>query len=150
MSTTTTNVVCTSCLAKNRIPGERLKDGPKCGKCKRPLFTGHAFEISEANAGSILAHTDLPVLVDCWASWCGPCKSFAPIFEMAAKKLEPSLLFAKLNTESNQQLSGKWGIRSIPTLILFKAGKEAARISGALPLSQLEQWLQQQGVKISS
>ena len=69
---------------------------------------------------------------------------------MAAKKLEPSLLFAKLNTESNQQLSGKWGIRSIPTLILFKAGKEAARISGALPLSQLEQWLQQQGVKISS
>tara|TARA_R110000772_G_scaffold138372_2_gene247328 strand:- start:946 stop:1383 length:438 start_codon:yes stop_codon:yes gene_type:complete len=142
----TTNVVCTSCLAKNRIPSDRLKEGPKCGKCKKPLFAGKSFELTGANSGALLGNTDLPVLVDCWAAWCGPCKSFRPIFESAARKHEPHLLFAKLNTETNQQLGSKWGIRSIPTLILFKGGKEKARVSGALMLPQLEQWLAQQGV----
>ena len=88
-----------------------------------------------------MTRNDIPVIVDCWASWCGPCQNFAPIFEQAARKLEPQFLFAKLDTEQQQTLANSWQIRSIPTLILFKQGKEAARISGALSLSQFEQWL---------
>jgi thioredoxin 2 len=141
-----TNLSCPHCLVTNRIPAERLTDNPKCGKCKAPLFTGEPMTLDAANAGKVLGNTDIPVLVDCWASWCGPCRSFAPIFAAAAKELEPALRFAKFSTEENEQLAGQWGIRSIPTLILFQGGKEAARVSGALPLNQLKAWLQQQGV----
>lgn len=140
------NIACPHCLTTNRIPDERLGDKPRCGKCKAALFDGHPMTLTAANAAKILGNTDIPVLVDCWASWCGPCKSFAPIFAAAAKELEPALRFAKLSTEDNEQLAGQWGIRSIPTLILFKGGKEEARVSGALPLNQLKQWLDQQGV----
>lgn len=143
---TTTNVTCPSCNGKNRLPSDRLGDRPKCGKCKAPIFAGKPVVLSSANIVPVLNHNDLPVLVDCWAPWCGPCKSFAPVFEQAARELEPRLRLAKLNTEDQQSIAARWQIRSIPTLILFKAGKEVARLSGAVPLGQLKQWLAQHGV----
>lgn len=144
--TDTTNISCPACQATNRIPTNRLAEKPKCGKCKAALFTGKPQDLTAANVAVVLNHNDVPVLVDCWAPWCGPCKSFGPIFEQAARELEPKLRFAKLNTEAENSLGNRWQIRSIPTLILFRNGKESARIAGALPLKQLKQWLQDQGV----
>ncbi len=141
---TSTNVTCPHCLAKNRLPSDRLGDKPVCGKCKKPLFAGKPVELTAANVASVLNHTDLPVLVDCWAPWCGPCKTFTPIFEQVTNELEPQIRFAKLNTEAHQQVAARWQVRSIPTLILFRSGKEINRISGALPATQLKQWLKQQ------
>ena len=137
----TTNISCPNCQATNRIPTDRLGDLPKCGKCKNALFIGKSQDLTNANAAAVLTRNDIPVIVDCWASWCGPCQNFAPIFEQAARKLEPRFRFAKLNTEKETTLASQWQIRSIPTLILFKQGKEVARISGVLSLNQLEQWL---------
>ena len=139
-------LTCPACNAANRVPAERLGDKPKCGKCKQLLFQGKPVELSDANVDSVLVNTGIPLLVDCWAPWCGPCRSFAPVFEAAAQQLEPRLRFAKLNTENEQQIAGSWGIQSIPTLILFRDGEEVARMSGAMPLNQLKQWLLQQGV----
>jgi thioredoxin 2 len=143
---TTLKLTCPSCNTTNRIPAERLGDKPKCGKCKELLFQGKAIDLDSDNVSAVIGNTDIPVLVDCWAPWCGPCKSFAPIFTQAASDLEPRLRFAKLNTEAEQQLGSLWGIRSIPTLILFREGREAARMSGAVPLVQLKKWLLEQGV----
>lgn len=142
----TTNVTCPKCNATNRIPTERLVDQPKCGKCKKILFSGSPLELTSANVAAVLNHNELPVLVDCWAPWCGPCKNFAPVFEQAARELEPRIRLAKLNTETQQQVAGRWRIQSIPTLLLFREGKEVARLSGAVPLVQLKQWLSQHGV----
>jgi thioredoxin 2 len=142
----TTNVTCPKCNATNRIPTDRLVDQPKCGKCKKTLFSGSPMELTSANVAAVLNHNELPVLVDCWAPWCGPCKNFAPVFEQAARELEPRIRLAKLNTEAQQQVAGRWRIQSIPTLLLFRQGKEVARLSGAVPLGQLKQWLSQHGV----
>ncbi|MFQ3248009.1 MAG: thioredoxin 2 [Arenicella sp.] len=142
----TTNISCPRCASTNRVPSERLGDKPKCAKCKIALFQGNPIELTSANVATVLNHNEIPVLVDCWAPWCGPCVSFAPTFEKAAQELEPRLRFAKLNTEDQQQVAGRWQIRSIPTLILFKAGKEVTRTSGAMSLSQLKQWLVKNGV----
>ncbi len=143
---TTTTISCPACNAKNRLPSERLGDNPKCGKCKKPMFFGKPVELTSANVAAMLNHTDIPVVVDCWAPWCGPCRTFAPVFEQAARELEPKLRFAKVNTEAQQGIAGRWQIRSIPTLIVFKAGKEVARMAGAMPLPQFKQWLSQQGL----
>ena len=145
-STPSTTITCPKCNAKNRIPTERITDAPVCGKCKSRLFTGAPLELTKENVAAVLNHTDIPVLVDCWAPWCGPCKGFAPVFEQAARELEPKLRLAKLNTEAQQQVAGRWQIRSIPTLIVFNQGKELARMSGAVSLTELKKWLAQQGL----
>lgn len=137
------HVACPACGASNRLPEARLADAPKCGKCGAALFSAHPVPVTDANFDKLVGGTDLPVVVDCWASWCGPCMRFAPVFEEAAAKLEPKVRLAKLDTDANQTTAARLGIRSIPTLILFKGGKEAARISGALPLGQFLEWVKQ-------
>ncbi len=137
---------CPHCSISNKLPQSRLTDDPKCGKCKQPLFYGKPVDITAANVNAQLTRNDIPLLVDCWASWCGPCQQFAPIFSQAAEQLEPALRLAKLNTEQEQGIAGQWQIRSIPTLILFRHGREVTRTSGALSLPQLKQWLAQHGI----
>lgn len=137
---------CPHCFTSNRVPDERLSDKPQCGKCKKMLFVGKPLELNPGNVGATLEKNDIPVLVDCWAPWCGPCKQFAPTFEQAAGQFEPNLRLAKLNTEAVPSIAQRWNIRSIPTLILFKGGKEIQRASGAMSLPQLKQWLAQAGV----
>jgi thioredoxin 2 len=136
-----TQINCPHCFATNRLPSERLTDNPNCGRCKSPLFTGKPLELNAGNVAGTIEKNDIPVLVDCWAPWCGPCQSFAPVFEQLAAESEPYIRFAKLNTENEQSLAQSWAIRSIPTLILFKGGKEVARESGAMPMQLLKQWL---------
>ncbi len=139
----TTKICCPQCCKTNRIPTARLQDGPKCGACKSPLFSNSVLELSQSNASKVLQNTGIPVLVDCWAPWCGPCRSFAPTFTKVAAEYQTKVLFAKLNTEQEQRLGQQWQISSIPTLILFQAGKEVIRMSGALPEPQLKAWINQ-------
>lgn len=138
-------IPCPSCNGLNRIPGERLSDQPRCGRCKQDVLPNKPFALNQASFSSQLKG-DLPLLVDVWASWCGPCRSFAPIFEQAAAQLQGRCRLAKLDSETNPQLSGQLGIRSIPSLILFRGGVEVARQSGAMPLPQLLTWLRSQGI----
>lgn len=138
-------IPCPHCNGLNRLPATRLSDAPKCGRCKQEVLLSQPFELTEASYASQVKG-DLPLLVDVWAEWCGPCKSFAPTFEQAATQLSGRVRLAKLDSEANQQLSAQLGIRSIPSLILFKDGREIARQSGAMPLQQLMAWLSSQGI----
>ena len=137
-------VVCPQCDAANRIPAERLADGGTCGKCKAPLFTGEPLELNAASFDTHLARSDIPLVVDFWAPWCGPCRSMAPAFAHAAKELEPAFRLAKVNTEEEQQLAARFGIRSIPTLALFRNGREVARQAGAMDAATLMRWIRSQ------
>lgn len=134
-------LACPHCTAVNRIPAARLADRPNCGQCKRPLFTGQPVELSSANFEQHLQRADLPLIVDFWAPWCGPCRTMGPVFAAAAQALEPQARFGKLNTEAEPALAGRFAIRSIPTLAVFRNGREVARQSGAIDLATLKRWL---------
>ena len=125
-------VICPHCLSVNNIPKKESYKKANCGKCKQSLLETKPLELSSANFDEVLINSDIPVIVDCWAPWCGPCKMMAPNFEKAARKFPLKTLFAKVNTENEQALGARLNIRSIPTLIIFKEGKEVHRVSGAL------------------
>ncbi|MET0085263.1 MAG: thioredoxin TrxC [Sedimenticola sp.] len=137
------HIVCPHCDGINRVPQDRLDAGPKCGKCSTPLFKGQPLALGEPRFARHLQKGDLPVLVDFWAPWCGPCKAMAPAFEEAARQLEPNLRLVKVNTEENQAIAAQFGIRSIPTLALFRQGREVARVSGAMDAGGLVSWVRQ-------
>ncbi|PSJ42549.1 thiol reductase thioredoxin [Zobellella taiwanensis] len=134
-------LICPACGAKNRVPATRLQQEPQCGKCKTALLPAGPLTLDGPRLERLLAHETLPLVVDFWAPWCGPCKMMAPVFEAAAGELQGRLRLAKLDTEAHPQAAARFGIRSIPTLIVFSGGQELARQSGALPAGQLRQWL---------
>jgi len=135
------NIVCPHCETVNRVLSERLGDDPMCGKCKRPLFDGHPMTLTDQNFDRYLARNEIPLVVDFWAEWCGPCKMMAPAYEQAAARIEPRARFGKVDTERNPTLAQRYGIRSIPTLAIYKGGEQVAAQPGAMSLPQLLQWI---------
>ena len=134
-------IACPNCNAANRVPDERLAEAPTCGRCKSALFAAKPLVLTAANFDAQLTRGELPLIVDFWAPWCGPCLSMAPSFERAAAEIEPRARLAKLDTEAEGPLAARFNIRSIPTLIALRGGREIARQSGAMPFPALVQWI---------
>ncbi|MBN8508463.1 MAG: thioredoxin TrxC [Burkholderiales bacterium] len=131
---------CAACGATNRIPRARLADDPVCGRCGEPLLSGEPVELTDGNFEQVVAGSELPVVVDFWAPWCGPCRQMAPQFAQAAGALKGRALLVKVNSDDNPQTASRFGIRSIPTLVRLDRGREVARIAGARPAGQIVQF----------
>ena len=135
------HIVCPHCRSINRVPGDRVGQRPKCGQCHAALFTGHPVALTAADFDLHVSRADIPLVVDFWASWCGPCKMMAPAYDAAAKILEPRVRLAKVNTEEEQALAARFKIVSIPTLVVFRGGREVARQPGALGPQDIVRWV---------
>ncbi len=130
-------IACAQCGATNRVPAERAGESPSCGKCGQALLAGHPLALDDSNFDAVVGHSRLPVLVDFWAPWCGPCRAMAPAFEQASRQLDGRALLVKVNSDDNPQLSQRFVIRSIPTLVRLQQGRETQRQSGAITLSAI-------------
>lgn len=137
------HIVCPHCHSTNRIPQEKDSLLAKCGQCKKSIFDGYPATLDESSFDSHLNNSDIPVVVDFWAEWCGPCKSMAPVFEQTAKQMQPKVQLSKVDTDANQHLMARFNIRGIPTLIIFKGGQEVGRKSGAIPANELQNWIKE-------
>jgi thioredoxin 2 len=143
MSEAGQHIVCPNCAANNRVPNSKDAAAGKCGRCHKALFTGHAVPATAETFPKHIQQNNIPVVVDFWAEWCGPCKMMAPVYERVAAELEPRFRFLKVDTEAEPGLAARYGIRSIPTLMVFKNGAVAAQRAGASDANSLRSWLQQ-------
>lgn len=136
-------IACPTDASLNRVPRAKLDQKPKCGRCHNPLFQGKAVELNAANFDSHTLKSDVPIVIDFWAEWCGPCRMMTPNFEMAVPRLEPRVRLGKLDTEAESAIAQRYGIRGIPSMVMIRKGQEIARTSGAMPTSAIVDWVEQ-------